>query len=284
MSRPLWNALRLGTFGCVVVASLLVAPTAGSARDGATRLLPDLKMRRPADLSLDKTEISGRTLLRLTTSVLNRGAGPLEMRPEARDCDQDGETSDDRTAYQIVYVDENEDGWFDRAEEGDSFDTRAAGCQVFHASPDHNHWHFEDFASYALRAIDPEGTVGKPVSPVSDKVSFCLVDSLRGKRLRLGSPASGHYGVGDNRCAQDEVTGISVGWIDVYSSSIDDQWVDVTDVAPGTYCLRATVDPTGRLEESNELNNSRGIRVALTKSSVEYLPRRRCVARSSARG
>lgn len=273
---------QLATSTCIVIASILAAAPAGPARGGeeATRLLPDLKARRPDEVRLDKTKIAGHTLLRLTTSVLNRGAGPLEMRPEAQDCDQDGHSSDDRTAYQIVYVDENDDGWFDRAGESDSFDTRAAGCQVFHASPDHNHWHFEDFASYSLRAIEADGTLGGPVAPVGDKISFCLVDTLRARRPLLGSPTQGHYGVGDNMCGQDEVTGISVGWIDVYGSGLDGQWVDVTDVASGTYCLRVAVDPKDRLEEGNEDNNRRGIRVTLTDNSVRYRPRRACLPSS----
>jgi hypothetical protein len=37
--------------------------------------------------------------------------------------------------------------------------------------------------------------------------------------------------------------GISRGWADVYGSSLDGQWLDVTGITPGNYSLRVTVNP-----------------------------------------
>lgn len=42
--------------------------------------------------------------------------------------------------------------------------------------------------------------------------------------------------------------GISPGWGDLDASQDGGQWIDVTGLAPGTYTLRATVNPDGRLD------------------------------------
>src|SRR4030095_10043890 len=57
--------------------------------------------------------------------------------------------------------------------------------------------------------------------------------------------------------------GISVGWADVYSQSLPDQWIDVTDVAPGRYWLEVVADPDNQIVESNEENNTTRIAINL---------------------
>ncbi len=60
--------------------------------------------------------------------------------------------------------------------------------------------------------------------------------------------------------------GISSGWRDVYGSGIAFQWVDVSDVKPGTYWIAASSDPDNVVVESNEANN--GVAFAATASIV----------------
>jgi hypothetical protein len=48
--------------------------------------------------------------------------------------------------------------------------------------------------------------------------------------------------------------GVSAGWRDYYGSSLAFQWVDISDVAPGSYWLRADSDPDGVIQEVNEVN------------------------------
>jgi hypothetical protein len=69
------------------------------------------------------------------------------------------------------------------------------------------------------------------------------------------------------RSCGPQVQGISVGWVDVYDSTRDGQWIDVTDVASGTYWLESTADPLNRLKESNEYNNTTRIRVTIDHSA-----------------
>ena len=57
---------------------------------------PDLIMSAPAEVHIDRTTISGHVLLRATSSINNRGIGPLEIRA----------AGPDRTAwsvYQAIY-------------------------------------------------------------------------------------------------------------------------------------------------------------------------------------
>jgi len=61
---------------------------------------------------------------------------------------------------------------------------------------------------------------------------------------------------------------ISAGYSDVYSASLDDQWIDVTGLADGTYWLQITADPTNRILESDETNNVSQVRVTISNGQV----------------
>ena len=145
---------------------------------------------------------AGVHMLRFSTIVGNRGPGVLELRPEADDCNGNGDFDDDRSAFQRIYMDTNGNGSYD---DGDQFARDVfAGCSYFH--PEHHHWHFEEFARYEL--VRPGS--GKVVRE-SDKVSFCVRDSIRFGHLP-GSPTSPNYG----ECTQDSTSGLSIGWSDYY--------------------------------------------------------------------
>jgi hypothetical protein len=78
------------------------------------------------------------------------------------------------------------------------------------------------------------------------KQAFCLEDS---EPIDPNDPKAGKakYWCGHQ--------GISAGWLDVYPSDLDCQWLDITDVPPGLYELRATVNPEGALTEADYTNN-----------------------------
>ena len=62
---------------------------------------------------------------------------------------------------------------------------------------------------------------------------------------------------------QREVTlGTSVGWSDIYPSTYDEQWIDVTGLR-GCFAYVLRVDPLGLLYESRERNNVSQRRVRL---------------------
>ena len=197
--------------------------------------------------------------LRFGTIVGNRGPGVVELVPKAEDCNGNGDFDDDRTAYQQIYEDTNDDGYYDA---GDTWvRERRAGCSYFH--PAHNHWHFEGFARYDLARAH-----GGRIVRTAKKVSFCVRDSFRFGNL-TGSPESPAYG----DCTQDSTMGLSIGWSDWYPSSLEGQELDVTGLPDGRYCLRLTVDPRDRIRESDESDNVRTRLLRLRGTTVTDLGR-----------
>ncbi len=97
------------------------------------------------------------------------------------------------------------------------------------------------------------------------KTSFCLINIRQ--PFPDATPSAGVvHGRGGNSCGQ--VQGISAGYSDVYSASLDDQWIDVTTVADGDYWLEITADPENHIQETNESNNVTRVRITLDNGSV----------------
>jgi hypothetical protein len=185
--------------------------------------------------NLDQNQIPGRTLLRVTTATANIGAGKLELRG----------SNANPAVYQRVF---NFNGtWTDRL----------AGTFTFH--PSHGHLHFDGWLQFHLRSVTPGDGVGDIIA-AGDKTSFAIFD-LQSHDLSLpGAPQSSVYSGGLTQ-------GISVGWRDVYSSTLADQWIDVTNVPPGTYWLESVADPDNRVLESDETNNTARIQITYAGSA-----------------
>lgn len=123
---------------------------------------------------------------------------------------------------------------------------RGAGTMAWH--PDHNHFHFDDFARYELRSLLVDGSPDFSTAGLrgdSGKVSFCLQDSTDDDSGRPQFYAG---------CA-GALQGISPGWADVYAAGLPGQGIAVAGIPDGRYALVFTLDPTGRLAESNEADN-----------------------------
>jgi hypothetical protein len=58
-------------------------------------------------------------------------------------------------------------------------------------------------------------------------------------------------------------TGISVGWADVYTSGLPDQYIDVTGLPHGSYTLEVVANPDGILQEKSRTNNIASVEVDL---------------------
>ena len=268
--RHRWILRQLPLF-LVAACTLLSGADRANATHSSGDLLPDLQTLRPTEVQLE-TLSSGARRLRFATEVVNVHSGPLEMRPRAEDCNANGNLDDDRTAYQRVFADANGDGVFTRGTDTAFRDARA-GCMIFHST--HNHWHFEDFAQYDLRSFNADGSLGAVVR-TSEKVSFCVADERRVVAEVAGSPPTRHYQALADGCGQETITGMSVGWSDKYSANVDGQHIDISGLANGAYCLVMTADPTDRLDETDELNNMRRIKVTIASSGVTWLPYETC--------
>jgi len=109
---------------------------------------------------------------------------------------------------------------------------------VFHFSECHGHYHFDEYARYEL--FDAGG-----ISVASGhKQAFCLLDTF-------SWAWNNEPGVYD--CSNQ---GIGRGYADIYEADLPCQWIDVSDVPPGEYMLRATLN-SPRPESALPLLNER---------------------------
>jgi hypothetical protein len=115
---------------------------------------------------------------------------------------------------------------------------------IFVWSPCHMHHHVAGYASYELRDASSGVVMG------GHKQAFCLEDDEQVEPL---GPTHGYH------C---NVQGISPGWADVYGNGLPCQWLDITDVAPGTYTLHVAIDGTGVLPDADPTNNEWSTSVA----------------------
>ena len=221
-------------------------------------LRPNLVTLPVGDLSIDRED--GVRLLRFANVIGNRGPGVLELFPVADDCDGDGDPQDDRSVHERLYVDTNGNGVFDRGVDEAAAEEPFVGCMFFH--PEHDHWHVEDFARYVL--TKPKD--GRVVA-LSDKVSFCVRDSIARWHGMPGAPGAPYY----RECTQDGTTGMSVGWADVYGADLFGQSIELTGVPDGRYCLTSTADPSDRIVERRDDDNRRSILIRIRGSSVRQI-------------
>lgn len=112
----------------------------------------------------------------------------------------------------------------------------------FEFSACHNHYHFNSYAEYEL--LDMSGNV----VATGHKQAFCLLDFYEYPRGR-------DFVAGERERYTCQFQGIQRGWQDVYDSSLDCQWVDVTDVPAGRYQLHISLNTERILNESNYENN-----------------------------
>ncbi|XP_026879569.2 lysyl oxidase-like 5b [Electrophorus electricus] len=103
----------------------------------------------------------------------------------------------------------------------------------------HQHYHSMDaFSNYDLL----DKTSGQKMAE-GHKASFCLEDTGCDPGFRRRYACTAH------------TQGLSPGCHDTYAANIDCQWIDITDVPPGNYILKVTVNPNFLVPESDFSNN-----------------------------
>lgn len=126
----------------------------------------------------------------------------------------------------------------------------------------HDHYHFDGYADYRL--LDDDGTeVGS-----GHKQAFCLRDS---ERISTSDPTVERI---ERYSCEDQ--GIQRGWADTYNASLDCQWVDVTDVAPGDYTLRITVNASRAIAELDYDNDVASVGVTVPADMPDPDPTTPC--------
>jgi Lysyl oxidase/Bacterial Ig domain len=231
--------VAMAAFAVAGVAALGLARAATGV--GPAEALPDLVSDAPTaqrfEVYSDSATSANRLLLRFNGYVHNQGTGPLEIigrTPVSGTMSTTGQRIFDTT------------GGFVRE------DLTHHPLLIYETADGHNHWHLRAAMRYALY----NGVKSAEVAP-AQKVGFCLIDS---EHVDGSGPSNAAYLLGtfcerNNPTAASVSMGISPGWRDRYGSTLAFQWVDVSDVQPGTYWLGATSDPDNVVLESNEANN-----------------------------
>jgi lysyl oxidase len=277
--RSFWLKLSPAVIAASVVALVSAQPALSTHTAGAAGadLLPDLQTLEPRDLRVETVRVGPRLerRLRFSNEVQNAHTGPLELVPRSEDCDGDGDVKNDRRAYQRVYRDKDGNGFFERGIDT-GFSEVPIGCMIFH--PQHQHWHFENFARYELTTLP---SAGGAIVRSSTKVAFCIIDINRHPELGLpGSPAAKYY----TTCGRNSTYGISVGWSDEYASTVAGQYVTITGVPDGQYCLASTANPPPpagdlarqQMREISTANNRAAVPITLAGGTVSKLLNQSC--------
>lgn len=192
-------------------------------------LLPDLRTLPPTDLQI-VTLRDGSRELRLSNTIWNSGAGPMEL-----------EGIHDRRLRQTRVLQRV------HAQVGTRLDY-PVGEFIFH--PTHEHWHFEGFSVYQLWRLTPLGELDE-LAFSSDKVSYCLIDTdIIDPAHPAYQPRRRYSGCGQ------AFQGLSAGWGDTYKSHLDGQSIPLPGVEDGFYALLSTANPDGTLLEANTGNNT----------------------------
>jgi hypothetical protein len=219
-----------------VILSLAAVSPAGSVGEMRPDLAPLAKYLKDRRVETS----GGQTFLRFSTGVGNYGDGAVEVRGVR------SSTSDPMTAIQRIYL------------TGGGFTEATIGTFIYH--PEHNHWHFDYFATFEL--VDSGGNVVAS----NDKVSFCLLDVERIKPPLAGAsnqPVYTNCNQGNASALSIGPQGISRGWTDIYRKYLPDQSINITGVPAGSYTLRVTADPLDRIDEANEGNNVTSVPVTI---------------------
>ncbi|XP_035277047.1 protein-lysine 6-oxidase-like isoform X1 [Anguilla anguilla] len=117
----------------------------------------------------------------------------------------------------------------------------------------HQHYHSMDaFSDYDLL----EESSGRKVAE-GHKASFCLEDTACDPGTRRRYACTSH------------TQGLSPGCYDIYHANIDCQWIDITDVPPGSYILQVTVNPSFQVQEADYSNNVVRCQITYTGAFVQ---------------
>ncbi|XP_043089418.1 lysyl oxidase-like 5b [Puntigrus tetrazona] len=122
----------------------------------------------------------------------------------------------------------------------------------------HQHYHSMDaFSHYDLLDIGSGLKVAE-----GHKASFCLEDTGCDPGFHRRYACTAH------------TQGLSPGCHDTYAANIDCQWIDITDVPPGNYILKVTVNPDFLVPESDFSNNV--VRCEIIYTGI-YIQTRNCI-------
>jgi hypothetical protein len=233
--------------------------------------------------------------LRVTGATPNIGRGPLTVEGEINGissyiCGTDTFTSsvtpsscpDGSTPRQLIHQ-----RVYHKNGNTMSYYDRPAGSMTYHSG--HNHYHVDDWGVFTLRYQIPNepNPLNWPIAATGAKLGFCLMDYYscpsgsaanhckddntvynQGNNLNTSGQFP-NYGLGGGSysCSIAE-QGISSGWEDVYSESLDLMWITLPPgLCNGQYWIVMEVDPRNSFLESDETNNYTAVPFTLTQQN-----------------
>ena len=144
---------------------------------------------------------------------------------------------------------------------GDVVGKADVGTMEFDSRRGHDHWHFQQFADYALTDATQADVV------MSDKASFCLGPTDPIDLLADGAEWSPYLTDLQSICGEPGALwvreALPVGWGDTYFQWLPGQSFDVTDLPNGKYFIRVRVNPDDRLYEGSAADDVSYRRVRL---------------------
>jgi hypothetical protein len=140
----------------------------------------------------------------------------------------------------------------------------------------HGHYHFKGFADYQLLKLDHSLVVQ------GHKMSFCVEDNEpptnphegttnlipRPDEVPQGSPPPVDHWTPSQRTYCHH-PGLHRGWEDAYANTIEGNWLDITDVAPGDYLLSITLNPQHFIAELSYDNNHTEVKIHVPPKSAD---------------
>lgn len=234
------------------------APLDPCAQPALRLRCPDLVMSAPYEMHLDRSTIPGRLLLRATSSVNNRGTGPIELRARRRGHGR-------WTVFQAIY---------DRTGHAHLYPTTARLVYKYvpgdrygygYVSPT-SYWKVRHVAAFELWSLDAHMN---PVALVrtGPKVDYCLRDLERTRPSRRSPQAAVYPACSQQRNAKRHVFGTSVGWSDIYPYGYPEQWIDVSGLR-GRFAFVQIADPDGLWHEASVANNASETFVSLPSGRI----------------
>jgi len=197
--------------------------------------LPDLIALPAYGISTHNED--GHDLLAFGATVYNGGHGPLAVEGFRRG------SQELMDAYQSFYT----------AHGTTSVGATRVGSMEYDAREGHQHWHFKDFALYDL--VDKDGT---PLL-TSGKEAFCLAPTDPINLLLRSAAVNAGNGDLETACGDESSIWVrevlAAGWGGTYNQERPGQAIDITDLPNGTYWVRVTANPAGRLKELTKTNN-----------------------------
>jgi len=229
------------------VLAALLGPTPTAAVHAGDALLPDLAMLQPDDFSLERKP-GGPRRLRFSTTIVNLGPGRFDVY---------GSDPDPTDSTRLTKVTQ-------RIQQGTGWVEHATAATMFYAGDGHNHWHVFGLQEWRLAF---EATPNETIA-TGAKTGFCFWDNVD----LWGYPAFYNGSSACHKAGDGTVPmGLSVGWGDEYPSTIAFQYIDMTGLPYGNYCLTLVADPNHEFTEATTANNMVRTQISITTSGVTVL-------------